>query len=122
MEILKDLNLEAARMQPRSQESEIFQHTLTYEEFRDGISSIAGFGRIAPRDLGVTAVRSSRDGRGRWLMVIKGTEKFNFPVSKKVPVGTSPKDLTFGVTIPTDEYPEVTLLGFLSTGDVEVFY
>lgn len=121
MEILKDLDLEKSLMTSNT-ETEIFQGLLDYESLRDGISQLAGLGRVAPKDLGVTAVLASRDGQGRWLKVFQGKKAWSFPVSKKVPVGTSPLDLMFGVTVPSEQHPDVTLIGFLAHGNTEVFF
>ena len=121
MEILKDLDLNKSLMTSNS-ETEIFQGVIDYESLRDGISHLAGLGRIAPRDLGVPAVMASRNGQGRWLKVVHEGKSWSFPVSKKVPVGTSPKDLMYGVTIPSVEHPDVTLIGYLPNGNTEVFF
>lgn len=95
----------------------IYQLTLAFDEFQEFIADCAGLGRRAYKQVGISEIRQAKTSAdGRWVMVSAGDKLYPFPASKKLAVGTSPRDLSFCLTFPTEESQEVTFIACGSGG------
>ena len=104
----------------QSEGSEIFQATLNFEEFKDACWRALELGRFAPKLKCSKVVASTNKPGSRYFYIfIEGT-KYTFPASKKLAPGTSLSELSFGLTIPTDEYPDVLFIAFSAQGETEL--
>ena len=100
--------------------SEIFSTTLNFEEFKDACWRALELGRFAPKLKCSTVTASTNKPGGRYFYIIIEGTKYMFPASKKLAPGTSLSELSFGLTIPTAEYPDVLFIAFSAQGETEL--
>lgn len=110
-------NFTLSELQALENSAPVFQLTLAFDEFQEFIADCAGLGRRAYKQVGISEIRQAKTSAdGRWVMVSCGDKLYPFPASKKLAVGTSPRDLSFCLTFPTEESQEVTFIACGSGG------